>query len=46
VFGQSQTFQILTNILIKLSITMKPNTCSLKIYFMTILIMVILYYKY
>jgi hypothetical protein len=39
-------FKFRLNILIKLSITMKPNTCNMKIYFMTILMMVILYYKY
>jgi hypothetical protein len=38
--------KIWPNILVKLLITMKPNTCNMKIYFMTILMTVILYYKY
>jgi hypothetical protein len=39
-------FKFWPNILVKQSITMKPNTCNMKIYFMTILMMVILYFKY
>jgi hypothetical protein len=39
-------FKFWPNILGKLSITMKLNTCNMKIYFMTILMMIILYYKY
>jgi hypothetical protein len=39
-------FKFWSNILVKLSIIIKPNTCNMKIYFMTILMMVISYYKY
>jgi hypothetical protein len=39
-------FKFWPNILVKLSINMKPNTCNMKIYFMKILMMVISYYKY
>jgi hypothetical protein len=39
-------YKFWSNILVKLSITMKPNKCNMKIYFMTILMMVISYYKY
>jgi hypothetical protein len=39
-------YKVWPNILVKLSTTMKPNTYNMKIYFITNIMIFILYYKY